>query len=289
VRIRKDLDSFDRLEEKVGVDGAAMRLAQPADPRPEKTLILGWNGRGVAIVNELDNYVAPGSRLSVVASVPGLRELIEGDCTGLKNQTVSAVEADTTDRRILDSLKLPTYDQIILLCYSDTMSAQEADARTLMTLLHLRDIADRGGHDFRVVSEMLDVRNRELAEVTQADDFIVSNKLTSLMLAQVSENRELNARVHRSVRSGRFGDLFEERRLLRRAGPRSELLHRGRRRQPPQRGGLGLPASRRRRRCGQGLRRGGQSAEVEAGGFFRPRLGDRAGGGVTEAHSHSRL
>ena len=38
---------------------------------------------------------------------------------------------------------------------------------------------------------MLDVRNRELAEVTQADDFIVSDKLVSLMLAQVSENKDL--------------------------------------------------------------------------------------------------
>ncbi len=47
---------------------------------------------------------------------------------------------------------------------------------------------------------MLDVRNRELAAVTQADDFIVSNKLTSLMLAQVSENRDLNVV---------FADLFD--------------------------------------------------------------------------------
>jgi ribosomal protein S5 len=44
------------------------------------------------------------------------------------------------------------------------------------------------------------VRNRELAEVTQADDFIVSNKLTSLMLSQISENKELTAV---------FDDLFD--------------------------------------------------------------------------------
>jgi len=58
----------------------------------------------------------------------------------------------------------------------------------------------KGGHDYRIVTEMLDERNRELAEVTQADDFIVSNKLVSLMLSQVSENRELNAL---------FADLFQ--------------------------------------------------------------------------------
>jgi hypothetical protein len=40
---------------------------------------------------------------------------------------------------------------------------------------------------------MVDVRNRELAEVTRADDFVVSNKLVSLMLAQASENDSLAA------------------------------------------------------------------------------------------------
>ena len=38
---------------------------------------------------------------------------------------------------------------------------------------------------------MLDLRNRELAEITQVDDFIVSDHLISLMLAQLSENPEL--------------------------------------------------------------------------------------------------
>ena len=32
---------------------------------------------------------------------------------------------------------------MILLCYSDTLSAEQADAQTLITLLHLRDIASR--------------------------------------------------------------------------------------------------------------------------------------------------
>ena len=57
----------------------------------------------------------------------------------------------------------------------------------------LRDVAETHDHPFSIVSEMLDVRNRALAEVTKADDFIVSDKLVSLMLAQVSENKELNA------------------------------------------------------------------------------------------------
>lgn len=38
---------------------------------------------------------------------------------------------------------------------------------------------------------MLDNRNRELAEVTGANDFIVSDKLISLMMSQISESKEL--------------------------------------------------------------------------------------------------
>ena len=61
-----------------------------------------------------------------------------------------------------------------------------------MTLLHLRDIADRTNHRFSITSEIRDVRDRQLAEVTRADDFIVGERLISLLLTQVSENKELN-------------------------------------------------------------------------------------------------
>jgi hypothetical protein len=44
------------------------------------------------------------------------------------------------------------------------------------------------------------LRNRELAEATQVDDFIVSEHLISLMMAQLSENAEL---------FGVFADIFD--------------------------------------------------------------------------------
>jgi hypothetical protein len=73
------------------------------------------------------------------------------------------------------------------------MGTQEADAKTLVTLLHLREIAERSAKRFTIVSEMIDVRNRNLAEVTRADDFIVSDRIVSLLMTQISENKYLNA------------------------------------------------------------------------------------------------
>jgi voltage-gated potassium channel Kch len=192
IAISEDDDTVRVSDSAPQIDERAIHAAAPTQARPERTLLLGWNEQGAAIVHELDRYVSPGSELTLVADVPGISAIVEQECGDLVRQKLTCREADTKDRRVLDTLGVETYDQIILLCYSEQLDVQEADARTLITLLHLRDMAEKGGHDFRIVSEMLDVRNRELAEVTQADDFIVSNKLTSLMLSQISENKELN-------------------------------------------------------------------------------------------------
>ncbi|HNO30637.1 MAG TPA: hypothetical protein PKI78_02545, partial [Anaerolineales bacterium] len=51
--------------------------------------------------------------------------------------------------------------------------------------------AEKDETPFSIISEMLDLRNRELAEAAKVDDFIVSDHLISLMLAQLSENADL--------------------------------------------------------------------------------------------------
>ncbi len=177
----------------LGVEADVIKSPSTSAPAPERTLILGWNARGASIVRELDNYVAPGSETLIVARVAA-------NVPQTKNQKVVCEEGDTTNRRVLEGLNVPTYHHLIVLSYSDALPAQDADAQTLITLLHLRDMSERLGKDFAIVSEMLDVRNRELAEVTRADDFIVSDQLVSLMLAQVSENKYL---------SPVFADLFD--------------------------------------------------------------------------------
>jgi len=182
------------------IDADAIQQLSAAPARPERTLILGWNRRATTIINELDNYVAPGSEVLVVTDAVLVESAITEHCPDLANLNVSVQDSRTTDRRVLDALDVTSYDHVITLSSSDVMTPQEADALTLITLLHLRDIGDKTGRDLSIVSEMLDLRNRELAEVTRADDFIVSDRLISLLLSQVSENRSLMAV---------FDDLFD--------------------------------------------------------------------------------
>jgi hypothetical protein len=160
---------------------------------PERTLILGWNRRAHQIITELDHYVHPGSVVTILADQPGIDGEVQNLQASLINQRVEVCTGDTTDRVTLNRINVASYHHIITLCYSDLLETQEADARTLVTLLQLRDISRLEGHSFSIVSEIMDVRNRILAENTKADDFIVGEHLISLMLTQVSECKPLNA------------------------------------------------------------------------------------------------
>jgi hypothetical protein len=46
----------------------------------------------------------------------------------LTNLTITSQSGDTSDRQFLDSLKLTSYQHIILLCYGDTMYRLLAEA-----------------------------------------------------------------------------------------------------------------------------------------------------------------
>lgn len=175
----------------IPVNEQVIRSSRKAQkPQPEKCLILGWNRSGAIIVRELDHYVPGGSLITIVADIDGIEKQLKAQGVKLVNQKLDVQDGDTADRSLLNNLKVGDYNHIIVLAYS-TLEPQEADAKTLVTLLHLRDMAGRDAKAFSIVSEMLDIRNRELAEVTQVDDFIVSEHLISLMLAQLSESPDL--------------------------------------------------------------------------------------------------
>lgn len=174
------------------IDHQAIQPIRPTSSTAEHTLILGWNDRVCTIIQLLDQYVAPGSTVMVVAEFPGVEVDMSRETLQVQRQTVRYQQGDPTDRDVLESLNLTQYDHAVVLCNS-TLDAEQADAQTLVTLLHLRDICDRHHHNFQIVTEILDVRNQELAQVARPDDFVISEQLISLMLAQVAEQKSINA------------------------------------------------------------------------------------------------
>ncbi len=174
----------------------------PAASGPEQLLVVGWNWLGPAILMELDQFVPPRSAVDVLVD-PDLvdpSELAEIPVERLRVR-FEAERADLDE--LTDTVSGRTFDHVIILGYRDGLSASEADARTLLTLLLLRRALHESAIDgsrCRIVTELLDAADVELAQATGADDFVVSDAMSSYMLTQLSENPELGPV---------FADLFD--------------------------------------------------------------------------------
>jgi hypothetical protein len=184
------------------INNSALVATPPQAIPPERVLLLGWNARATSIVEQLDEYVAAGSQLQIAARGPADagREL-HALQDRLRRLRLGYKECDITDRVALESLDIGTFHHVIVLA-EPAATGELADSRTLVTLLHLRDMESTLGERYSIVSEMNDERNRMLAQVTKADDFVVGGRLISLLLTQLAENHHLGAV---------FGTLFDAR------------------------------------------------------------------------------
>jgi voltage-gated potassium channel Kch len=194
-------DSLIRLSAAPSQVAVGALVASPSSPEPpERHLLLGWNTRASKIIDQLDQYVAPGSQLQIAAHGPaGGNAELHSLQERLRHLRIGFKEADITDRVALESLDVGTFHHVIVLA-EPAATGELADSRTLVTLLHLRDMEATLGERYSIVSEMNDERNRILAQVTKADDFVVGGRLISLLLTQLAENHHLAAV---------FGSLFD--------------------------------------------------------------------------------
>jgi ion channel POLLUX/CASTOR len=159
----------------------------------ENILMLGWNDNATTIIHELDQYVKTGSKVCVVSEQISAKEAINNLNKQINKLNLSYEHGSITNRQTLEGIKIKRYDHVILLSDDGNLSVQQADANTLMALLYIRDIADRTQLPFSVVTEILDERNSRLVQVDRPDDFIVSDRLISLMMAQVAQDKRRNA------------------------------------------------------------------------------------------------
>ncbi len=157
---------------------------------PLRVLIVGWSSFGPRVVQELEGFLSPGSRIEVcVDDALVSAETVQRDHPEL---TVSFIGGGPEKLIALD--QGPPFDHVIVLGYRAGLSTSEADARTLLTLLTLRKIWPAETEPrVRIIAQLLDQSHAELIAVTGVDDFIVSDALASLMLAQLSERPELQA------------------------------------------------------------------------------------------------
>lgn len=167
------------------------------DRDPVQVLVLGWNAFGPLVLDELDAFVGPGSRITVAvdaetaASVPGERpELSSAELAW--HEVPPAGYAALVERLLRD---VPDdgrpADHVMVLCARGGVSPSVADTRALLTTLQVRGALHGRGHETTVVTELLDQRDVALAPPSALGDFIVSDRLVSLLLSRLSEDAHL--------------------------------------------------------------------------------------------------
>jgi hypothetical protein len=141
VLLAEDDSKIIAAAEPAPIHSGVITARAPLPPPATHTLMLGWNHRGPKIVRMLDSFAEPGSRLVIASQHP--------DPTGplratLLNMAEEFVSCDLNDRAELEKLQVGSFEHLIVLS-DDTYEAQHADARTLVTLLHLRDMQEKLG------------------------------------------------------------------------------------------------------------------------------------------------
>lgn len=192
------------------VDDSVIVAAPSERDGPTRLLLLGWNRRAPLVVRQLRRTARPGSFVDVLTEsvVPGPREPEHGT-PEYGNPERGAAEHGTPEHgppagpdvrfrsaalsrpETLLGLDLGPYDGLVVLGPDEGTGPDHPDDWTLVTLLALRLLEERTGREVRVVTELIDDRNRPLAPVNTASDVIVSGMLTGLLMAQIAQNRHL--------------------------------------------------------------------------------------------------
>lgn len=152
-------------------------------------LILGSNKLLTEILAELNVFLPAGSEITIADDFTRHSQNLDTRQT-YPNLVLEHFEVKSFSRDELEQLILRGFNHILILSDS-TQPSDLADSWTLTVLLHIRDLAQIHNLEFGITSEMLDIRNQELARGTHVSDFVISNNITSLIMAQIAENRLL--------------------------------------------------------------------------------------------------
>ena len=180
------LDEPDNLEIK---EGAIENNYTPMRS-PESFLILGWNSNTSIMLRNLNEYVTAGSSVKVIFNNSTAEEEIFELRNSMTNMTIDFEYGNFADKKLLEKIEYQNFRHVVIQG-DDNLDIQEADTITLSALIYLRDIRDKLGKDFPIITELFDSSNHDLIQSSEADDFIISDNIISSAVTQISENKFL--------------------------------------------------------------------------------------------------
>ena len=196
VVIASDDSNIHLSKKSVKIDESYINGSCAENEKAENVLILGWNESADYIISELNEFASAGSTLIIAGDSPEITSRVD-DSHGMSNQNVNYLCCDITDKASLNKLDFSEIHRVMILACNDQYSREECDARTLITLLLVRNIKDNNGYEYSIVGEILDTVNRDLLTKSKISDFLISEQLVGLTISQIAEQKM-------------FADIFKE-------------------------------------------------------------------------------
>ena len=155
-------------------------------------MILGWHSVAEVFIRECADYLTEGTKVDVLYNEP--TELLQEKINELKTLygdfEINLHDSDPLKLENLEQIKPFSYDNIIILSQDpNELRADKIDSDTLIILLLLRNIKLSIDEPIKtkIITQVLNSENQEIITQTDVDDFIISNKLITMILAQLSE------------------------------------------------------------------------------------------------------
>ncbi|WBU89287.1 CASTOR/POLLUX-related putative ion channel [Cellulophaga omnivescoria] len=159
------------------------------EQKKKRILILGWHKVAEVFIEEATDYLLEGSDFDILfdeptdeltAVVTEIRDLYPDFNINLHN-------SNPLDLHKLEEINPASYDTVVILSQSmEEQSADKIDSDTLIILLLLRKLVE-SADGLHIITQVLNSENQEIITQTNVDDFIISNKLITMILAQLSE------------------------------------------------------------------------------------------------------
>jgi ion channel POLLUX/CASTOR len=188
IAISEDDDTINLDDNRdILIDDRAINSGNMARADPEHYLILGWNSTTLGMLNNLDDYVVPGSSVEILYSDD---MNLSGETNKFKKLKVNSRSLKFHSRSNLDRIDFSKFRAVIIQGNED-IGIENSDTLTMSLLINLRDIRDNVDFSFAILTELFDGNNQNIVKSVQSDDFIISDIIINSAVVQISENKLL--------------------------------------------------------------------------------------------------
>lgn len=164
---------------------------QRMEQTKRRILIIGWHRVANIYIEEATDYLLEDSIVDIMFNNPseGLKDRVKEMQEEYEDFSINLHDRNTLSIEAVSAMDPFSYDNIIILSqYTNEMSADKIDSDTLVILLILRKLKEDSPESrSKIITQVLNSENQDIILQTNVDDFIISNKLITMILAQLSE------------------------------------------------------------------------------------------------------